>query len=224
MNKLTNLHRVIIKWFRDPIINSIVDLIYRGLSFDQININYDLILKEDRLSIIKRINIIKLFKNKTFRSKPDVFFLNTILYGTIPPKTQKMFVQDENTIIIGETKVNRYQCWQLKWIDCPDSFIDFLLTGETKSILTKFKSQKMINENFIVGRSVQTQNIMNVRNDLECSVIDCDQKSCGKSRFTDGADIYWIYVCRRHIFGKFKFKISSDKSWQKEYNPKEEIV
>jgi len=212
------------KWFYDPPLNLIMELSQKGLSFNHIVINDIIILNDIRLEQIRRTTLLRLLNNNYFKSKPNFDFIKIVMFGLIPPKMQFLLIDDENDVRIGLKTISRLQCWQLKWADCTQDLMNFLITGDLQVVSPKYKSQDLKNKEVQSGRLIKTDNLTNTHDLIECSISDCYNRSCGRSRMTDGSHIYWIYVCNKHLFGKVKLKPLANKFYQKKLNPEDEII
>jgi len=212
------------KWFYDSNLNLIFDLIGHGLRFKHIEFDHNIILNDNRLIDIRKKVLLRLLLNVNFQEYPNIDFVKVVLFGINFPKLQHIFIEGPNEIRINDKIINRLRCWQFKWSDCPNDLLNYLLTGKTNEISPKFISQTLINSSFNSGRSIKTTNLMNTHCDIFCSVSDCFNQSCGKTRFTDGSNIFWIYVCSKHIIGKFIFKQTADKIFQKKFLPDDEVI
>jgi len=224
MLTFNNFKNTPIKWFYDTTINQAFDLIHKGLDISSLDINYNAIEVDNRLSIVRRKILLKLMKNDYFKEKPSMVLVKTVMFSPEPPRLQHMFVLDDGHVQIGDRVITRMQCWQLKWNCDISGFIDYIVSGSTVNLNPKYKSQELIDHEVSLVYGIKTDYLMNVHDDVPCAVVDCENKSCGMTRFTDGKFIYWIYVCNKHMMGKVKLKNTSNKFFQKIFNPQEDII
>lgn len=190
------------KFFKDPQINQLFELIKSRRSIEEIDIKSLEFPKDERFTIM-----LELINDVNFKKKPNPIIIKMISSNPKPPKMGKILVYDVGEYEINNKKLSGDLLWLFCWNQMPLNVLHFHFSGDFHDLEPKNMSQSLFN-NLIRGKVINpilSTKIThtNIIHQSFCIAKNCVKKTIGRTSFECDNMIMTGFVCSEHCGSSF---------------------